>query len=186
MGKWQFFLDHASLALTLSLTLFPFAFCVYLSTGRYLIDYNLYQAHILNLEELSFEGIDGALLSEFVKDKSGIGGPKELKKLSGSQNILDILSKGLNFRYRHFEGGRAMGAVADVTDIVLPKIEEAERKGIEKGIEKGMEKGMEKGKLETARVMDKEGYPLDDIIKITGLTKEQLKNAGINGASPKQ
>ena len=62
-----------------------------------------------------------------------------------------------------------MGAVADVTDIVLPKIEEAERKGIEKG------------KLEDARIMDKEGYPLDEIIKITGLTKDQLKKAGISG-----
>ena len=62
-----------------------------------------------------------------------------------------------------------MGAVADVTDIVLPKIEEAERKGIEKG------------KLEDARVMDKKGYPLDDIIEITGLTKDQLKKTGISG-----
>ena len=83
-----------------------------------------------------------------------------------------------------------MGAVADVTDIVLPKIEEAEKKGIEKGIEKGrkegMEKGMEKGKLEDARAMDKKGYPLDDIIEITDLTKEQLEKAGINGTSPKQ
>ena len=157
-----------------------------LSTGRYLIDYNLYQTHILNLEELSLEGIDGALLSEFVKDKSRIGDPKELKKLSDSQNILDILSEGLNFRYRHFEGGRAMGAVADVTDIVLPKIEEAEKKGIEKGRKEGIEKGkVEKG-IETASVMDKKGYPLNDIVEITGLTKEQLKNAGINGASPKQ
>ena len=49
-----------------------------------------------------------------------------------------------------------------------------------------MEKGIEKGILKTASVMGKEGYPLNDIIKITGLTKEQLKNAGINGASPKQ
>ena len=62
-----------------------------------------------------------------------------------------------------------MGAVADVTDIVLPKIEEAERKGIEEG------------KLEAARIMDKEGYPLGDIIEITGLTKDQLKKAGISG-----
>ena len=42
-----------------------------------------------------------------------------------------------------------------------------------------IEEGIEKGKLESARVMDKEGYPLDDIIKITGLTKKQLKDAGI-------
>ena len=86
------------------------------------------------------------------------------------------------------------GAVADVTDIVLPKIEEAERKGIKKGreegIKKGREEGIEKGKVEkgidAARVMDKKDYPLNDIVEITGLTKEQLKNAGINGASPKQ
>ena len=71
-----------------------------------------------------------------------------------------------------------MGAVADVTDIVLPKIEEAEKKGIKKGIKKG--------KLEDARAMDKKDYPLDDIIEITGLTKEQLADAGINSASPKQ
>ena len=124
------------------------------------------------MEELSLEGIDGALLSEFVKNKNRIGDPKELKKLSDSQNILDILSKGLNFRYRHFEGGRAMGAVADVTDIVLPKIEEAEKKG--------RKEGKEEGKLETASVMDKKGYPLDDIVEITGLTKEQLRKAGIS------
>ena len=126
------------------------------STGHYIIDYNLYQAHILNLEELSLEGIDGILLSEFVKDKDRIGDPKELKKLSDSQNILDILSKGLNFRYRHFEGERPMGAVADVTDIVLPKIEEAERRGIEKGREEGREKaeskGREKGTLRGEKV----------------------------------
>ena len=41
-----------------------------------------------------------------------------------------------------------MGAVADVTELVLPKIEEAERKGIEKGKLEGIEEGREKGKLE--------------------------------------
>ena len=50
-------------------------------------------------------------------------------------------------------------------------------------IEEGKEKGREEEKLETARVMEKEGYALDDIIKITGLTKEQLKDAGINGTA---
>ena len=43
----------------------------------------------------------------------------------------------------------------------------------------------EEGKLEVARVMDKKGYPLDDIIEITGLSKEQLKDAGINGTAQK-
>ena len=50
------------------------------SPGHYVVDYNLYKLHILNLEELSLDGIDGLLLSEFVKDASKIGNPKELKK----------------------------------------------------------------------------------------------------------
>ena len=43
------------------------------------------------------------------------------------------------------------------------------------------EEGREEKGIESARVMEKEGYPLDDIIKITGLTKEQLAGSGING-----
>ena len=34
-----------------------------------------------------------------------------------------------------------MGAVADITDIVLPKLEEAENRGIEKGRLEGIRKG---------------------------------------------
>ena len=48
----------------------------------------------------------------------------------------------------------------------------------EEGIEEGIEKGREEGKLESARVMEKKGYPLSDIIEITGLTKEQLREGG--------
>ena len=41
------------------------------------------------------------------------------------------------------------------------------------------EEGKEEKSIESARVMDKKGYPLSDIIEITGLTKEQLREAGI-------
>ena len=53
--------------------------------------------------------------------------------------------------------------------------------GIAEGIKKGRAEGIETGKLENARTMIRKGYPLTDIIEITGLTAEQLKNAGING-----
>ena len=49
--------------------------------------------------------------------------------------------------------------------------------------EEGIEEGIEKGKLEAASVMAKKGYPLDDITEITGLTEEQLRDAGINGTA---
>ena len=54
-------------------------------------------------------------------------------------------------------------------------------RGRAEGIETGIEKGREEGKIEAAQAMLQKGYALTDIIEITGLTEEQLKDAGING-----
>jgi predicted transposase/invertase (TIGR01784 family) len=59
---------------------------------------------------------------------------------------------------------------------VLDKIIE---KGRAEGIEKGREEGIEKGKLETAKNMKAEGIAISVILKVTGLTDEQLKDAGV-------
>ena len=47
---------------------------------------------------------------------------------------------------------------------------------MKKGMEKGIEKGREEEKLETAKKMLKEGIKIDLIIKVTGLTKEEIEN----------
>ena len=56
-----------------------------------------------------------------------------------------------------------------------------EEKGIEKGIEKGMEKGMKKGrlegKLEMVIEMLKEGYSINDILKVSHLSSWDIRNA---------
>jgi predicted transposase/invertase (TIGR01784 family) len=44
-----------------------------------------------------------------------------------------------------------------------------------KGIEKGMEKGLELQSLEIARRMLAEKFDLDTIVRISGLTEEQIK-----------
>ena len=49
----------------------------------------------------------------------------------------------------------------------------------EKGELRGMEKGKIEGKLETARNLKAEGIDIAIIRKTTGLTEEQLKEAGI-------
>ncbi len=49
-------------------------------------------------------------------------------------------------------------------------------KGMEKGIKKGMEKGIKKGMEESALKGLKEGLPVDLIIKLTNLTKEEIEN----------
>ena len=60
---------------------------------------------------------------------------------------------------------------------------EGELRGIEKGraegVEKGRAEGEERGKLETAKNMKAEGIELSVILKVTGLSADQLKTAGI-------
>ena len=56
-------------------------------------------------------------------------------------------------------------------------IEEGIKKGIEEGIEEGIEKGIEKGKLETARNLLSEGDSVEKVVKVTGLSEEEILNS---------
>ncbi len=51
--------------------------------------------------------------------------------------------------------------------------------GRAEGIEKGRAEGIKKGKIETASAMLARGYPLADVIEITGLSEQQLRQAGL-------
>ena len=68
-----------------------------------------------------------------------------------------------------------MGAVADITHIIKPKIDEAERKGIEQGLERGIEQGIEKKAIKIAKNMLIDGEPIAKIGKFTGLSIEKIK-----------
>ncbi|NBU99348.1 MAG: Rpn family recombination-promoting nuclease/putative transposase, partial [Spirochaetia bacterium] len=59
------------------------------------------------------------------------------------------------------------------------KVLTAYERALEEGIEKGELKGKLEGKLETARKMIVEGFNLEQIIRITGLSEEQLRENGI-------
>ena len=50
------------------------------------------------------------------------------------------------------------------------------KEGIEKGMEKGMEKGTLHGKLDVARKMVNDGFPLEEVVKYTGLMIESVKD----------
>ena len=52
-----------------------------------------------------------------------------------------------------------------------------EEKGIEKGMEKGMKKGGLEGKLEMVIEMLKEGYSINDILKVSHLSSWDIRNA---------
>lgn len=48
------------------------------------------------------------------------------------------------------------------------------QKGIEQGIEPGEQRGIEKGKLEVARTMLQNGLDRDTVMKMTGLSADDL------------
>ena len=56
--------------------------------------------------------------------------------------------------------------------------QQLEQKGIQKGIQlgeqRGIEKGRSEGKLEVARTMLKNGIDLNTVMKMTGLTEDDL------------
>lgn len=49
----------------------------------------------------------------------------------------------------------------------------------EEGRKEGQKEGILEGKLEDARNMLKKGYPLEDVLEITGLSAEDLRKEGI-------
>ncbi|SEI38609.1 conserved hypothetical protein (putative transposase or invertase) [Dyadobacter sp. SG02] len=55
--------------------------------------------------------------------------------------------------------------------------EEGMKEGIEEGIREGREEGREEGKLEIVRNMKAKGFDIETISEITGLTREEIRNA---------
>jgi predicted transposase/invertase (TIGR01784 family) len=51
--------------------------------------------------------------------------------------------------------------------------------GVEEGIERGIEKGKLETKLETARKMNEDGFSFEQILRITGLSLDDLKKNGL-------
>ena len=56
----------------------------------------------------------------------------------------------------------------------LNTVNSAEKKGHAEGLAEGRAEGRVEEKLENARRMKSKGYPLDDIVDITGLTIEEI------------
>ncbi|WP_159335442.1 Rpn family recombination-promoting nuclease/putative transposase, partial [Klebsiella pneumoniae] len=63
-------------------------------------------------------------------------------------------------------------------DALMTIAQQLEQKGIEKGIQlgeqRGIEKGRNEGKLEVARTMLSSGIDRSTVMKMTGLTEEDL------------
>ena len=52
----------------------------------------------------------------------------------------------------------------------------AEQKGIQQGIQQGIQKGAAERNIEIAQKLLKRNRPIDEIVKDTGLTREEIEN----------
>ncbi|SFI05844.1 conserved hypothetical protein (putative transposase or invertase) [Bacillus sp. 71mf] len=55
------------------------------------------------------------------------------------------------------------------------KIAHTREEGIQKSKKEGIEQGIEQGKIQLIRGMHKNGMPLEDIAKFTGLSTEEIR-----------
>ncbi len=95
--------------------------------------------------------------------------PNSAEKLAGIQSanypqeIIDKLLSGYKMRMGLFEN---MGAVADVTELVRPKLKQAWKEGQQLGRQEGL--------YQAAKGMKKAGVAADIICKTTGLTQAEI------------
>lgn len=111
--------------------------------------------------------------------------PEELLANPETRKALDIIEESAYTDaqmagYDHF--WEAVSWERTLVSAAMKRSEQAHKKGYEVGLKMGMEKGMEKGlekgilseRLRNAKVMKRMNVPLDTIIQVTGLSKEEI------------
>ena len=160
-------------------------FCKELDAGVWEIDSNFCKIYLIELHKINLSGLDRFYLRNFSTDKSFLElvtkteaiekGTKEAKWIDSIQNFIQdritAFEKDPNIRRKFM----ATAYEADITDLVKPYMDKAEKKG---KVEGRLEGKLEKA-IETARKMREEGETITKIIKYTGLTENQLKENGI-------
>jgi len=122
----------------------------------------------------------GMLLLKIIRDpwNEFIEGWNKIREILNSMEIskrIDFEEEMLDYIFRSRTEDNDFLEEAIMGRKVLTAYERA----LEEGIEKGELKGKLEGKLETARKMIVEGFNLEQIIRITGLSEEQLRENGI-------
>jgi predicted transposase/invertase (TIGR01784 family) len=164
-------------------------FCKELEQGVWQIDSNFCKIYLIELHKINLDGMDRLYLSNFSTDEVF---SKVLKKVeSSSKNSkeakwIDKIKKIIYDRVVAFEKDpetrrkyMATAYEADITDLVKPYTDKARQEGELKGELKGKLEGEYKNKLETAQKMKEMGLTIEVILKVVGLSEEELKLNGI-------
>ena len=93
---------------------------------------------------------------------------KENKEIKKAIDTLDFISEDPKERERH-------NSIVMAEYNRLTSEHNFFEAGVEEGIEKGIEKGKKEGVLKTAKAMLKRNMPIETIMEITELTREEIE-----------
>lgn len=108
---------------------------------------------------------------------------KELEEMSDDEELRRVaelkekyIRDEANIRESALEDGFNEGYDNGMKQGIKEGTEKGIQKGIQKGIEAGIQKGIEQEKRDIVVKMIKEKIPIETIIKITGLSKEEVED----------
>ena len=137
------------------------------------------EIYIIELRKVSKDNKENSSLKawlEFINNpevKSKMGDREELIK---AREILEDMSRTKRERYLAEQREKWIMDKHAIHDAGYDK---GKKEGVEEGIEKGRKEGIEEGKhqkeIEIARNLKNQKYPIESIIKATGLTKEEIE-----------
>jgi hypothetical protein len=152
------------------------AFCKEVEPGVWEIDSNFYKVYLIEIHKINFEGIDRMYLGNFSTDAVFYKLLNLMENYHDTKNAnwIDKLKMIIQDRIVAFEKDpkirrkyMATAYESDITNLVKPHLDKAR------------EEGNQEGKLESARLMKNKGYPISDILEITGLSEKVLKENGV-------
>ncbi len=130
------------------------------------------QEEIKKLAIKAFKAVDGKGLSRvdfFIKKENEElkEAVEKLEAISEDENmrrVAELREKAIRDEIWFKESGRKMG------------IKEGRKEGLEQGKEQGLEEGKKIKNIENAKKMLEKKIPIETIMEITGLTKEEIMN----------
>ena len=105
----------------------------------------------------------------------------EKSTVENALDIKDSYVKRLSTRIEAIKkdeelGGRFMTLEERMDEIREDGLEEGIKQGIEQGIKQGIEQGIKHGSLQIAKEMKEEGFSIEQIVKLTKLSKEEIES----------
>ena len=88
-----------------------------------------------------------------------------------TQAVKDCIKEGILVEFLKEHSAEAINMLAQEFDINIAK-----QIWLEEGREEGREEGLEEGRLETAKAMLQEDFPIEVIARIAKLSREQIES----------